>query len=86
MELATQDEVDWSLEDVARKLIKRRIVFSFDADEQMFTFEQISGRDCIFLDPLTRQCTVYEKRPDTCRNFPKIGPRPGFCPHKPRTG
>ena len=34
---------------------------------------------CIFLDA-SRRCTVYESRPDTCRRFPDIGPRPGHCP------
>jgi len=24
---------------------------------------------CALLDPVTRRCTVYEARPDTCRNY-----------------
>ncbi|MBI3544911.1 MAG: YkgJ family cysteine cluster protein [Deltaproteobacteria bacterium] len=82
--LVTQDEIDWSLSDVADQLFKRRIIQHYDPKEGMFTLEQVGGRDCIYLDPRTRRCTVYEKRPDTCRNFPKIGPRPGHCPYKPR--
>ncbi|HEY4665448.1 MAG TPA: YkgJ family cysteine cluster protein, partial [Comamonas sp.] len=26
-----------------------------------------------------RRCTVYEKRPETCRLHPKKGPKPGWC-------
>ena len=29
----------------------------------------------------TRRCTVYDKRPNTCRKHPQVGPRPGYCPH-----
>jgi Fe-S-cluster containining protein len=34
---------------------------------------------CLYLDRKSRLCTIYDKRPDTCRNHPKIGPRPGYC-------
>lgn len=82
--LATAEEVDWSLEDVAEKLLKKRIIQTYEWKEQLFVLAQVSGRDCIFLHPKTRTCTVYDKRPDVCRKFPKIGPRPGFCPHRSR--
>lgn len=81
---ATADEVEWSHQDVARRLIKQKIVETYDRKTKMFVLAQVAGRDCVFLDQLTRRCTVYEKRPDTCRNFPTIGPRPGFCPYKPK--
>ncbi len=29
----------------------------------------IFTRRCMFLDPVTRRCTIYEGRPDTCRNY-----------------
>ncbi|MEK6624736.1 MAG: YkgJ family cysteine cluster protein, partial [Bdellovibrionota bacterium] len=29
-----------------------------------------------------RRCSIYERRPETCRNHPKIGPRPNFCPYQ----
>lgn len=82
--LATAEEVDWAPEEVAAKLFKRKIIQSYDPRDQMFTLAQVSGRDCIYLSPVTRRCTVYEKRPDTCRNFPKVGPRSGFCPYQPK--
>jgi len=32
--------------------------------------DPILGKACTFLDPATRQCTIYDARPLVCRNFP----------------
>jgi Fe-S-cluster containining protein len=32
--------------------------------------DPIFGKACKFLDPATRQCTIYDARPLVCRNFP----------------
>ena len=32
--------------------------------------DPIFGKACRFLNPLTRQCTIYEARPVVCREFP----------------
>ena len=32
--------------------------------------DPIFGKACKFLDPLKRQCTIYDARPLTCRQFP----------------
>jgi Fe-S-cluster containining protein len=85
LELISPAEAEWPLEDVAERLYDERVIQSFDPHEQLFTLAQVSGRDCVFLDGETRRCTVYEKRPEVCRKFPRIGPRPGFCPHSPVT-
>ena len=29
-----------------------------------------NGRDCAFLDPVSKLCTIYEKRPRGCQQFP----------------
>jgi uncharacterized protein len=78
----TEDEAAVSLKKAFRRLHKEGIVRSFSAPVQLFILEQRQGRDCLYLHPETRKCTVYEKRPEVCRRFPKIGPRPGFCPHQ----
>jgi hypothetical protein len=78
--VVSEDEAAASLKKVARKLSKEGIVRSFFAKTGVFIIEQRHGRDCYFLDEKTRRCTVYEKRPEVCRTFPKIGPRPGYCP------
>ncbi len=79
LELITEDEAAASLKKVAKRLMKEGFVRSYHSTQGIFIIEQRHGRDCIFLDK-NRQCTVYEKRPEVCRTFPKIGPRPGFCP------
>jgi Fe-S-cluster containining protein len=77
--LITEDEAASSLKKVARRLMKEGSIQAFQAKSQLFIIEQRNGRDCIFLGK-DRKCTVYDKRPEVCRSFPKIGPRPGFCP------
>jgi len=80
LELITEDEAAASLKKVARRLEKEGVIQAYVARNQLFVLQQRNGRDCIFLHPRTRLCTVYEKRPEVCRQFPKIGPKPGFCP------
>lgn len=75
----TEDEAASSLKKVARRLMKEGIVRSYHPNAGLFVLEQKYGRDCIFLGE-DRLCTVYDKRPEVCRQFPKIGPRPGWCP------
>ena len=85
LELISEEEAAVSLKAVAKRLTKERIIQAFNAKSQLFVLEQRYGRDCIFLDR-NRLCTVYEKRPEVCRQFPSIGPRPGWCPAKPKRG
>src|SRR5688572_3684606 len=75
LELITEEEAALSLKKVAKRLMKDGIIQAFQTKSQLFVLEQRRGRDCIFLDQ-QRRCTVYEKRPEVCRKFPKIGPRP----------
>jgi Fe-S-cluster containining protein len=82
--LITEDEACQSLKKVARRLEKEGKIQAFIQRTGLFVLEQRNGRDCIFLGKHDRLCTVYEKRPEVCRQFPKIGPRPGFCPKTTR--
>lgn len=77
--VASIDETAGSLKKLAKRLEREKIVKTFRASTGLFMLEQKQNRDCIFLGE-DRRCTVYEKRPDVCRQFPSIGPRPGFCP------
>jgi uncharacterized protein len=79
--LTCEEEAAESLKSVAKRLQKERIIQAYNAKSQLFVLEQRYGRDCIFLGR-DRLCTVYEQRPEVCRQFPSIGPRPGFCPAK----
>ncbi len=69
---------------IARRLMREGVVARFHQKSGVFTLEQHSSGDCLYLDQKTRLCTVYAIRPDTCRNHPQIGPRPGFCAFRPK--
>ena len=81
MGLIGEDEVRGSLKKVARRLERQGVVKSFRSATGLFTLEQKPHGDCVFLGS-DRLCTIYEKRPDVCRQFPSIGPRPGYCPRR----
>lgn len=79
--LTTEDELNQSIKKVAKKLIRQGVLKSYREGTEFFMISQKANEDCWFLDLKTRRCTVYEKRPDTCRDFPtRVGPRVGFCP------
>ena len=78
--LANEDELLASSKKVAKRLIKEGIVESYREGTGNFMLTQKANDDCYYLDLKTRLCTVYEKRPGVCRQFPEIGPRPSFCP------
>ncbi len=66
---------------IARRLVKSRQVERYNHKDGIFTMARRANGDCQFLDAVTRRCTVYELRPNTCRKHPQVGPRPGFCPY-----
>ncbi len=84
LEVATQDEVDRSVKKMAKRLIKDGVVASFRDSTGLFTLTSRPNGDCLFLHEKTRLCTKYQQRPDVCRKFPEIGPKPGFCPKLPK--
>ncbi len=69
---------------IARRLTKAGMVGHFNFRNSIFTLARRASGDCLFLDAVTRRCTVYEQRPDTCRKHPQVGPRPGYCAYGPR--
>ncbi|MGZ3788711.1 MAG: YkgJ family cysteine cluster protein [Bacteriovorax sp.] len=58
--------------------LKHPAIQRFTPSTEKFTLKQKPDGSCYFLDA-NKLCTRYEDRPDTCRNHPQIGPRPGFC-------
>jgi len=84
LDLTTEAEATSDLTGLARRLKKQKIIQSFHPRKMVFVIAQKKNKDCVFLDN-KRRCTVYEKRPQICREFPRIGPRPGFCPYLPQT-
>ncbi len=70
---------------IARRLEKARLIEHFNYRDSIFTLARRADGDCSYLDPVTRRCTVYGQRPDTCRKHPQVGPKPGHCPYGRRT-
>lgn len=66
---------------IARRLVKGKQVERYNQKDGIFTMARRANGDCQFLDEATRRCSVYDKRPGTCRKHPQVGPRPGYCPH-----
>jgi Fe-S-cluster containining protein len=66
---------------LAADLAKRGIIQNYRDRTGIYTLAQKSDRSCIFLDANAR-CKIYDRRPDTCRNFPRVGPRSGWCPYR----
>lgn len=81
LKLTTDDEINNSIKKTAKRLKKAGVISSYREGSEFFMLTQKSNDDCYFLNSLTRRCTVYENRPDTCRSFPMtLGPRISFCP------
>jgi len=58
---------------IAKRLQKEGLIERFNQKSGIFTLTRMSNGDCMYLDRKTRLCTIYDKRPDTCRNHPRIG-------------
>ena len=69
---------------IARRLTKAGLIEHFNFKHSRFTLARRASGDCRCLDALTRRCSVYEQRPDTCRRHPQRGPRPGYCAYAER--
>ena len=78
--LLSEDQAEGSLKKAARQLIAAGKVRLYRAATGIFTLAQTPDGDCIFLGKEDRLCQVYDRRPEVCRRFPQIGPRPGYCP------
>ena len=69
---------------LAKRLQKAGIIEHFHGKTERFTLARRSSGDCLFLDAKSRLCTRYEQRPETCRQHPAVGPRPGYCAYQPK--
>jgi len=82
LKLITEDEIEFSFKKIISKLKKQKWIKNYNHKTSKFTLSQNYGDECVFLDHHSRLCTVYEKRPHVCRDFPtSMGSRIGFCPY-----
>ncbi len=85
LNIASVDELQQSVKKTAKRLKKFGVISSYREGTDLFMLSQKTNEDCYFLDSKTRLCTVYENRPETCRDFPtQVGPRVSYCPFKKR--
>ncbi len=78
MNLLTDFHLELDLKEQIKEALKHPSVVRFTASTNKFTLKQKVDGSCFYLDSKKR-CTIYDQRPNTCRNHPKIGPKPGFC-------
>lgn len=78
--ICSEDEALGSQKKLFKRLRKEKIAMSFRDGTGLFMLQSKSNGDCQFLNSQTRLCTVYDRRPNVCRKFPSIGPKPTFCP------
>jgi Fe-S-cluster containining protein len=83
MELATEADFENSISRLVTRLQKEGVLQSYRANTELFMISRQANGDCVFLTK-EKKCSIYDKRPETCRKFPLIGLRPGFCPANPR--
>ncbi|UYZ85017.1 YkgJ family cysteine cluster protein [Entomomonas sp. E2T0] len=84
LEIVDEFEREEPLKNIAKQLKKQGIVEHFNQKKELFTLTRMANNDCYFLNKKTRLCSVYEKRPNTCRNHPQIGPRANHCAYRPK--
>jgi hypothetical protein len=84
MELIDPFEAREPAKAIARRLMKEGLIEHFNFKNTLFTLARRANGDCVFLDPASRLCTIYARRPATCRNHPRVGPRPGYCAFQPK--
>lgn len=66
------------------KKLQGKEIKRWDAKSEKFILVQMADGACPYLDA-NKQCTIYDKRPNTCREHPGKGPRPGFCPYQKKS-
>jgi Fe-S-cluster containining protein len=70
--------LELSLREQIKDALKNPAILRYTPSTEKFTLAQKPDNSCYFLDT-NKRCSRYEDRPDTCRNHPQVGPKPGFC-------
>jgi Fe-S-cluster containining protein len=81
--ILTDFHLEMSERDMVREALKHPAINRYTKSTEKFTFNQKLNSSCFYLDE-TGDCSIYENRPDTCRNHPEVGPKPGSCAYYPK--
>jgi len=80
MDFLTDFDIECGEKHYLKLLKNHKGIKSYSRPTGKFTLAHRPNGSCLFLE--NSRCTIYQKRPETCRNHPEIGPRPGFCAYK----
>lgn len=61
-----------------KEALKLKFVKRYTPSTEKFTLHQKKDLSCFFLTE-NGLCSIYERRFTTCRNHPKVGPKPDHC-------
>lgn len=78
LDILSEFELKLDINEQVKIALKSPFIKRFTHSTQKFTLSTHPDGRCIFLRP-DNTCSVYEKRPLTCKNHPQIGPKPHFC-------
>lgn len=83
MGITDEDEVEYDMRGLIKRLKKEGVITRGNLSKGKFTLTQRKQGGCSFLDAKNK-CTVYEDRPTVCRKHPtELSPRLGYCPWSP---
>jgi len=78
LKILNEFHLELSEREQIKDALKHPSILRFTPSTEKFTLRQKPDGSSYFLDA-NKKCTQYDLRPDTCRNHPQIGPRPGHC-------
>ncbi|MBI2520673.1 MAG: YkgJ family cysteine cluster protein [Bdellovibrio sp.] len=81
MRLLTEFDLTLGEKHLSNYFKKQKLIRSYNRKTEKFTLAQRANGDCVYLNE-EKRCSIYDYRPETCRNHPRIGPRPNYCPHE----
>ncbi|HAZ12258.1 MAG: hypothetical protein A2X86_03385 [Bdellovibrionales bacterium GWA2_49_15] len=84
MQLLTEFDLELGEKHLSKVFKELTNIRSYNKKSAKFTLAQRPNGDCVYLNE-ERRCSIYECRPETCRNHPVIGPRPNYCPYQPKS-
>jgi Fe-S-cluster containining protein len=70
--------IELSDKEILKVALKHPAIKRYTPSTGKFTLNRKPNGACFYLTEKGK-CSVYEQRPNTCRNHPKIGPKPNFC-------
>ncbi len=78
LKILDEFHLELSAREQIKDALKHPAILRYTPSTEKFTLRQKPDGSCYFLDQ-NKLCTKYNNRPETCRNHPQVGPKPGFC-------